>query len=395
MLYKSTRQPETSPTTTSGSTYKSEEKQLKKLVSERVWELLKHYNCLIAGGAITSLFTNSEINDLDVYFPDELSLLKAFRDVMSGGEDEYALVLGNVSARTLMFTDKVTKQEVQFMTFKYFKTPQEIFDTFDFTCCMGSYSPKTGKFFLHEDFLKHNAQRYLKFNKGTAYPIMSLLRVDKYRGKGYDISKPEMLRVIFQCMNLEIDTWEEAIDHMAGMYGFDMSEVFDQEEEFTLDKMIDQLSDITERDIKELTQNYTVKGFEDIVKEFVDFSDYIDDIAYVNLNPDKYFYKCVDSDWKSPQTWRNKITYEEGEVVNGGSGGIYVHTNVHFPHYCSDYWVELELLEGVYKTDETGFMGSEGVLKGDVLVKRRFIYKGPHQDTWELLNKKYPGQFES
>ena len=44
--------------------YRAEAKQLLGTVDEEVVNLLKDYKCYIAGGAITSLFTNKDINDL-------------------------------------------------------------------------------------------------------------------------------------------------------------------------------------------------------------------------------------------------------------------------------------------------------------------------------------------
>ena len=43
---------------------------------------------------------------------------------------------------------------------------------------------------------------------------------------------------------MEINSWEDAKDHIGGMYGFDVEDLFDEDEEFSLDKVIDQLKSI-------------------------------------------------------------------------------------------------------------------------------------------------------
>jgi len=55
-----------------------QKKQLLSLVSETegLEELFKELGCFVAGGAVTSVFTNKEVNDLDIYFRDKESLIK-------------------------------------------------------------------------------------------------------------------------------------------------------------------------------------------------------------------------------------------------------------------------------------------------------------------------------
>ncbi|RKJ72186.1 hypothetical protein D7X33_21755, partial [Butyricicoccus sp. 1XD8-22] len=44
-----------------------EKNKLKNHLGKHLYNDLKRYNLIIAGGTITSLFTNNEINDIDVY----------------------------------------------------------------------------------------------------------------------------------------------------------------------------------------------------------------------------------------------------------------------------------------------------------------------------------------
>ena len=109
---------------------------------------------------------------------------------------------------------------------------------------MAAYDCASGELTLHDNFLKHLARRSLVVNTDTAYPLISLLRCDKYKERGYNISTKEQMSLMFAVANMEINSWEDAKDHIGGMYGFDVEDLFDEDEEFSLDKVIGQLKSI-------------------------------------------------------------------------------------------------------------------------------------------------------
>jgi hypothetical protein len=217
-----------------------EKNKLYNHLGKELVNLLKKYETFVAGGTITSLFANKEINDVDVYFRDKESLVRFLREIWN---DQWVT---SFTKKALLFTHN--NIDVQLIYFNYFESPDEIFDTFDFTACMGCFDFKEEKFILHPDFLKHNSQRILKFNSNTAFPIVSLLRVHKYENKGYKISKPELIRIILTCMKLEIKTYDELKEHLGGMYGINYDKLFEdvKDEEFDLQKAIDKIANITQ-----------------------------------------------------------------------------------------------------------------------------------------------------
>lgn len=155
--------------------YKFEQKKLKEYLKEDLYKYLKKYNCIIAGGFITSLFTKKDVNDVDIYFRSREELSKFLRNEM---RNQWV-----ISATDKAILLKKNGIEIQLIYFKYYKNAKEIFKTFDFTVCMGAYDFKKEEFVLHEDFLKHNSQRMLVFNTKTSFPIISALRIDKYKNK--------------------------------------------------------------------------------------------------------------------------------------------------------------------------------------------------------------------
>lgn len=220
-----------------------EKNKLYSYLGKPLVEDLKKYNAYIAGGTLTSLFCNREINDIDVYFRSEDDLIRFLEEIWENGK----YVVSNTNKATLLVYDNLN---LQLIHYHYYETPQDIFKTFDFTACMGVYDFKSEEFILHNDFLKHNSQRILRFNSETSYPIVSLLRVQKYEGKGYYISKTEFIRIILTCMALEINSYEELKEQIGGLYGLDMSKLFkdiedSDNEKFDLHKAIDAIANIT------------------------------------------------------------------------------------------------------------------------------------------------------
>lgn len=241
-------------------------------------ETFKKYGAIIAGGTITSLFNNKEINDLDVYFKSD----KLACGFLAECWENNICVTTHTSKATLFLKDN---RQIQMIHFKFFESPEDIFKSFDFTVCMGAFDFSTEKFVLHEDFMKHNSQRLLVFNGSTAFPIVSLLRVQKYIGKGYTISKPEFIRIILTCMDLKINTYEELKEQMGGMYGINYDKLFeDDSEELLLSEAVEKIANLSlDEDYFKLPVN----------KEFDDLDDLLHDInkspvKTLVINEEKY-----------------------------------------------------------------------------------------------------------
>lgn len=211
----------------------------------------------IAGGAVTSAFTNAKINDVDVYFKSR----RAFETgVYQAYEDGLWCVAASKRAVTFAGRNNVI---AQLMHFDYFPTAEAIFAAFDFTVCMGAldldagpkqkYNPATYQFdtigephpesgfIFHPDFLKHNSQRFLKFNPGTRYPLASATRVLKYQQRGYTIGKGDMMKIALAVRGVTLESWEDLKDQIGGAYG-DKVVLGNEDKPFTLEEAIDALT---------------------------------------------------------------------------------------------------------------------------------------------------------
>lgn len=217
--------------------YEFQKKELKNIFDTGTYNLCKEYNVILAGGAVTSIFTGREINDFDLYFRTKEDLLKFYETVADG---EYI-----VSSTDKSFTFTVNKKMYQVIYFDLFPTVQDIFNSFDFSVCMGAYDFSTEEFVLDEGFVTDNISRNLVIKGKTTFPVISLLRVDKYKKKGYNISKKEMLKLALQVSELKFDNWNEFKQHFTGMYGSTIDVIFNEKEigDFSIEKAYDVLED--------------------------------------------------------------------------------------------------------------------------------------------------------
>ena len=206
-----------------------------KLLSALPWRV---ENAYIAGGAVTSVFTNKPINDVDVYFKTE----RAFQDAVASAYADGLWCVSH-SARAVTFSDNGSI--VQFMHFDYFPTAQDIFNAFDFTIVMGALDLDAKEFVFHDDFLKHNSQRFLRFHKGTRYPLASATRVIKYLDRDYTIGKGEMLKIVLASRQIPIESWAQLADQLGGAYGEKVA--VNDNKPFSIDAAIDAVSTSDDR----------------------------------------------------------------------------------------------------------------------------------------------------
>lgn len=251
--------------------YNNELNKLKKGFPSDLWKALADHGCIIAGGAITSVFTNTEINDYDIYFRSKEDFTKIFKEVYHDYYDdtlEYDLGFYDVTASVV--TKKALllfhgEAKIQFIVNDFYQTPQQIFEHFDFSCCMGALTMQDEKFVLYDNFLKHNAQKYLHFNPKTLFPLVSALRVDKYSKKGYSISKAQMLKVLCAVNAKNIDSWDKLIDELGGLYGTPAEEIFDTSQPFSLESAIDQLDKVDITDKMQANCHYGAEAIAEVI----------------------------------------------------------------------------------------------------------------------------------
>lgn len=294
--------------------YSRQKKQLLSLVNktEGLEALFKELGCFVAGGAVTSVFTNKEVNDLDIYFRDQESLIKfikmAFGDTpcvpctpvsvaplappslinfkqdvspSSVELDTFALRYVGHTDKSVMFLDG-SGMQVQAIHCGFYPTVEDIFKSFDFTINMGVYDFAQECFVLDEDFLTDNASRKLRVNEGTSFPIISQLRLAKYQQRGYSINRKEFIKLSLAVANLNLSSWEDVKNAIGGMYGYNIDDLFDEDKDFTMEEVFEQLEEL-ECTLEGTTAKIPATDLEDLL-EFIEEQHEPND-------PDKeYFY---------------------------------------------------------------------------------------------------------
>ena len=207
-----------------------------------LYDTFTDYECYLAGGAITSIFTNKDINDYDIFFKHKEDIVR-FLSTESFGvnfKSDYAITISK-DCKTIQL---VYKHE--------YPTAQDVLNSFDFSVCMGCYDFTTEEFVLGDTFLEDLASKTIHFNPKTDSPIMSLIRAKKYMNKGYDIPVPEMFKLGFTISQQNVDSYDKFQSLLGGMYGENYNKFAEKLKKegkpFDLNYVVSKLSEIDESD---------------------------------------------------------------------------------------------------------------------------------------------------
>lgn len=179
---------------------------------------LAYENVYIAGGAITSVFSRMPVFDYDLYFRDfdnYISVKRWFNNKMTIRIPEVEHIVSTDTADTYKYKDRIYQLicGAEFVN----ESITKVVGKFDFTVCMGIYSMRHGMFILHEDFIRHIAQRILEYNPLSEYPFASLIRTIKYQKKGYTITLSQMMRLALKTHSIPLDTLADLKKQLMGI----------------------------------------------------------------------------------------------------------------------------------------------------------------------------------
>jgi len=172
-------------------------------------------NYFIAGGACTSIFSNTKINDLDVYCRDIDSFCKMsnfFSKVDGDGNYVNHLLAETLNADTY----KCKNTTVQLIK-KYFLPPEQLIEKFDFTICMCAYDVQADEFVMGKDFIYDLSKRSLRFTGKTEYPIASLCRMKKFLKRDFNVSAVDMIAIALSINNLHMGTFKDLKEQLEGI----------------------------------------------------------------------------------------------------------------------------------------------------------------------------------
>lgn len=200
----------------------------------------------LAGGALTSMFSGQAINDLDCYF----SSPKALSEFL----DNNSIYIQSATDKALtctITTSRYSSVTLQCIYFDYFEKAEDIFDSFDFTVNMAAFDFDSEEFVFHPEFFKDLASKKLVFNPKTCFPIVSMMRTQKYIKRGYSISNKDFRKIILEVNKLDLSTKDNFIKQIGGMYSnVALVELlfWPEDKEFNIDEAMEIVSKAMETD---------------------------------------------------------------------------------------------------------------------------------------------------
>lgn len=153
------------------------------LLGNDTYEILKKNKCIIAGGALRSIFNNTEINDFDIYFQNKeyFNMVKDYFYIKYHNNFDYS---SNSS-----ITFKIKNKQVQLLR-PYFGKPHKIISHFDFNVVKAFFNISNNKYYYSKEFIEGNKKMLIKFNKSYRYYFSCFHRILKYKTKyGYKFDK--------------------------------------------------------------------------------------------------------------------------------------------------------------------------------------------------------------
>ena len=169
----------------------------------------------LIGGAITSVFSNQPIKDLDLYLEDP-SKLDEFIKFLKSPDMRFQEHCVTDTAITMKVPIGSRVYTIQVVT-AFTGTTDQIFNTFDFTICAGAYNFSKGDFELHPRFLPDIAKRTLVYMGGSRYPICALYRIAKYQERGYKCPGSTIMHLALATNALQINTYAELKKQLRGI----------------------------------------------------------------------------------------------------------------------------------------------------------------------------------
>src|SRR3712207_5792202 len=114
---------------------------LKDRLTSNIMKLLAKYNIILAGGSLTSILTNSLINDFDLYVKNRIDIDKILDKLKKNYKLTCFVTNNSYNVEVQINNNKIS---LQFITIKEFinKSELELINSFDFSVCMLAYNFK-------------------------------------------------------------------------------------------------------------------------------------------------------------------------------------------------------------------------------------------------------------
>jgi len=243
------------------------EKYLESITDEKLREAVKN-NAFIAGGCIPSMLMDEWVNNYDVYFTSSV-VAAAVREYY---DKEVVFMLNNSNPSAYTFKleetkdykkitckEEVTKNgftpvfitknaitltdKIQLIT-KFTGEPCDVVKNFDWAHLRSYY--KYPKLHLDPDVYRLITEKDLVYT-GSAYPLSSMIRMQKYTKKGWKINAIDQLKIALEMAKYDLTDLEILKEQMTGIDPTYMLGIWDKIEskKWEIDDLICEINRVT------------------------------------------------------------------------------------------------------------------------------------------------------
>ncbi len=132
---------------------------------------------------------------MDSLKPDPVETTEDLVEIVKDKKERYRPVFFSENAITL--SDKVQ------LVIRFYGSPDEIHENYDFAHAMCYYDYNSGDLILHPEALECILSKTLIY-KGSLYPVASIFRTRKFIKRGWRISAGQMLKIMVQISGIDL-----------------------------------------------------------------------------------------------------------------------------------------------------------------------------------------------
>ena len=174
----------------------------------------------IAGGCFKNIFNNERVNDLDIFFENEIDFLEAKRyysQQLKEKPAEWKASYKNKNCWSIYSVKEKIRLELIRSTYG---TPKDIISNFDFTITKFAYYKDyqnvdeddylaVFEVLFHEDFFEHLHMKRLVVDDDLPYPVSTFNRLIKYAAYGYQPCRETKIKIVTSLAELDPDDQED------------------------------------------------------------------------------------------------------------------------------------------------------------------------------------------
>lgn len=124
------------------------------------------------------------------------------------GKDKYRPIF--LSSNAITLSDKIQ------IVIRFYGTPGEIHENFDFVHCKNYYISEHNRLVLNQDALECLLAKELRYD-GSLYPLCSIVRTRKFVRRGWSVHAGQYLKMCMQLAELDLNNVQVLEEQMTGV----------------------------------------------------------------------------------------------------------------------------------------------------------------------------------